>query len=309
MIWRDMVPPGLVKWTRPARACLARWRGTLRDSQSRRRVNATIPEGYVAVDFCNEVGIGARLVWCLNVLAYCEDHHLDADFRFSFPASPGTDFFSPFFSVSPIRRSNARRRFVRAVRLDAVPHEVVSLERGSELARKYLVPQPEIVAELDQFWSEQRLDGHVLGVHYRGTDKTDEAPRVEYEAVAARVTAYVAAHRDTSAIFVSSDERAFVDFAAANFGDLPIVFRDDFRRADSQRAIYRDLDDVLSIQRDAVVNSLLLARCRGLIKTASFLSAFSALLNPEMDTFIMNTPHDKTLWFPEREMLRRQIWA
>ena len=100
----------------------------------------------------------AGLVWCLNVLAYCEDHHLDADFRFSFPASPGTDFFSPFFSVSPIRRSNARRRFVRAVRLDAVPHEVVSLERGSELARKYLVPQPEIVAELDQFWSEQRLD-------------------------------------------------------------------------------------------------------------------------------------------------------
>ena len=274
--------------------------------QSRRRFDSTISSGYVAVDFCNEVGIGARLVWCLHVLAYCDSHELAADFRFSFPAARDIDFFAPFFHVDGGARDTEPRGFVRAATIDAVPHEVLTLARAGDLAGKYLSPQPDVQADIDRFWSDHGLDGKVLGVHFRGTDKTDEAPRVEYETVGRYVRDYLFEHSETSAIFVSSDERRFVEYAAATFGDISVVYREDFRRAETLQPVHTNLDAVLEIQRDAVLNCLLLARCNALIKTASFLSAFSALLNPEMRTFIMNRPNERALWFPEREMLAAQ---
>lgn len=306
MTWRTLVAAPVLRATRPIRTEVRQQRAQMSNARTRRKIESDVSNGYVAVDFCNEVGIGARLVWCLNVLAYCDTNKSEADFRFSFPRAQDTDFFAPFFFIRNPNRSPAPRQFVRAVTIDAVPHEVIDLSRATDLARKYVAPQLDVSAETDQFWSEHGLDGNVLGVHYRGTDKTDEAPRVDYETVTRYVQSYLYRHRETTAIFVSSDERKFIDFAIATFADLPVVCREDFRRADTLQPVYRNLDDVPSIQRDAVVNCLLLARCSGLIKTASFLSAFAAILNPDMRTFIINRPHEKSLWFPEREMLALQ---
>ena len=292
--------------TRPLRTDFKHRRAQMVDARSSRRIDAAIPNGYVAVDFCNEVGIGARLVWCLNVLAYCDTNNLDADFRFSFPGARDTDFFAPFFRIRSEAHDGGPRRFVRAVTIDAVPHEIISLSRGSDLAKKYFVIHPAVQAEVDQFWVDHGLDGNVLGVHYRGTDKSDEAPRVEYETMTRYVRAYLDEHPEVSAIFVSSDERRFVEYATVSFNDVPVVAREDFRRAETMQPVHQDLDNIISIQGDAVLSCLLLARCGGLIKTASFLSAFSALLNPEMRTLIVNRPHDKALWFPERDMLALQ---
>ena len=263
--------------------------------------------GYVAVDFCTLNGIGARLAWCLEVLAYCDDHGLAADFRFSWPWLPERDFFEPNFLVPPIAAATGPRSFVRVDNIDDAPHtKVSSLARGSELALKYIQPQPNVAAEVDDFWNQHGLVGRVLGVHYRGTDKIAEAPRVEYETMALNITDYLVAYPDTTAVFVSSDEEEFIRYATARFPDIRIVFRTDSRRSLNGTETYRDADLVLPIQRDAVVNMLLLARCSSLIKTASFLSSFSALLNPEMETFLLNSPYDDTLWFPERQMLERQ---
>jgi hypothetical protein len=51
------------------------------------------------------------------------------------------------------------------------------------------------------------------------------------------------------------------------------------------------------------VNSLLLSRCHVLMRTASFLSAWSSIFNPALPVVMLNRPIDGKLWFPDREIL------
>lgn len=304
---RSHLPEPARRAIRPVHRTAASIERGVRLSWLRFNVKRSIARGHLAIDFRNRVGFGARLMWCLQVLAYSDEHQIDVDFRFSTPSAPDVDFFSPFFGVRQLSGPTRSRHFIATDTIRTVPYvpgENLSLERASELALKYLYPRGDVRREVDDFWQTHGLDGNVLGVHYRGTDKSDEAPRVEYDVVGARVATYLTQNSDTSAIFVSSDEAAFITYAMESFGTLPIVSRDDFRRSESRREVYRD--DVLEIQRDAAINCLLLARCAGLVKTASFLSAISFLFNPDMDVFILNRPHEDSLWFPESEMLRRQ---
>jgi hypothetical protein len=54
---------------------------------------------------------------------------------------------------------------------------------------------------------------------------------------------------------------------------------------------------------DALVNALLLSRCSTLIRTTSFLSAFTSIFNPKLKVILLNKPYDRYLWYPETEIL------
>jgi hypothetical protein len=55
------------------------------------------------------------------------------------------------------------------------------------------------------------------------------------------------------------------------------------------------------------VNALLLSRCTALIRTASRLSAWSSVFNPQLPVVMLNRPHDGMVWFPEREILKTSM--
>ena len=67
--------------------------------------------GVLAVDICNRNGMGAKLEWCLEILAYCDAHGMLPQFRFSYPDSrPNEDYFGPYFSL---RREAKSAKFTR----------------------------------------------------------------------------------------------------------------------------------------------------------------------------------------------------
>jgi hypothetical protein len=263
--------------------------------------------GHLAIDFCNGIGLGARLIDCLKVLNYCDARGIEVSFRFSMPDKPGVDFFSPFFSISALGNQTKCPRFLSTSTIRNVPYlEVDSLEHGSALIGQRLCIQPSLESEVNQFWDDHALGTDVLGVHYRGTDKWTEASIVTYEEMIRSVNETLKDRPSTTAVFVASDEADFVAMASEKINHDVVVSRSDFRRAKDSRETYRDSDQVIAIQRDAVVNILLLARCSALVKMASFLSAFSVLLNPEMSVKIVNRTHSDTSWFPENQMIERQ---
>jgi hypothetical protein len=61
-----------------------------------------------------------------------------------------------------------------------MPHRM-SLEKSTRIFCKYLKPKPHIMALVDDFWEHIRVDGPVVGIHFRGSDKITEAPRVSWE--------------------------------------------------------------------------------------------------------------------------------
>jgi hypothetical protein len=127
--------------------------------------------GVLGVEIRSTVGLGARLEWCLEIMAYCDERGIEPRFRFSYPdARPPRDHFEPLFRV---RGTEGRRaRFVRIssiVELDLGRDydRELTIDRASGLIRKYLQVKEDVVAEVDEFRRRHFGGGPIIGVHYR----------------------------------------------------------------------------------------------------------------------------------------------
>jgi hypothetical protein len=125
-----------------------------------------------------------------------------------------------------------------------------------------------------------------LGVHYRGTDKFSEAPRVPYEEVMAAVrdAAHLALPRRWK-LFVATDEQPFLEYARHAFPDR-LICQEAIRSTDGQGLHFQLAGDYRNGE-GAVSDCLLLSRCNYLIRTESELSLCSTLFNPHLPVTVI----------------------
>jgi hypothetical protein len=270
--------------------------------------------GVFSVEIRSTVGMGAKLEWALEIMAYCHEHDLLPQFKFSYPDStPHEDYFASFFGI---RGSNSTRvPFVpisSIIELDLGKNydHVLTLELADYLINKYLIINTEIVEEVEAFWHQHVRDRKAVGVHYRGSDRIVEAPAVPYDVVTANVERYLRRYPETQCIFVATDDPSFLETMRQTSFAVPVVFRDDaLRPSEGSRSIDGTSGaDRYAVNRDAIVNCLILARCDALLKTSSILSGWSKLLNPKLPTVMLNEPYAEHLWFPERELRKLNLF-
>ncbi len=270
------------------------------------------------------VGLFAHLEWFLEICVHCERHGLTPCFSSTSPqyvdADKGPDWFAYFFENRQIEPEDVERiksGLVPICRIDGIrqlglPENYdpqLNLELASKLVRKYIGLKNEIVEQVDDFCERRFGDGFVLGIHFRGTDKGAEAPLVSRAAYKESIMRFLEQHGAVDALFVSSDEQRFIEYIEGEFGGrLSVIYHDDRERSsvDSNVAVHRrKTGDRFRKAEEAVMNCLLLSRCNSLIKNASFLSAWSKLFNPDLPVILLNSPHERQLWFPDRELLRQ----
>jgi hypothetical protein len=269
--------------------------------------------GVLAVEIRSSVGLGAKLEWCLEIMAYCNDNGLLPQFRFSYPdAQQPIDYFGSLFRI---RDSQERRaRFVTIssiIELDLGKDydQVLTIGLANYLINKFLVVKEDVVSEVDDFCRQQFGDRRVVGVHYRGTDKVRESPIVAYESVRRNIDHYLELYPATDRIFVATDDANFLDHLRSASLGRTIVCRDDsFRSRDGSSIHESSFTNKYEINRDAIVNCLILSRCEALLKTASILSGWSKLFNPRLPIVMLNKPHDEHLWFPERVLVGENLF-
>jgi hypothetical protein len=89
-----------------------------------------------------------------------------------------------------------------------------------------------------------------------------------------------------------------------------VSFCDD-QRSDGTEAVHRlaFADGNYRKGREALLNCLLLSRCSALIRTASTLSGWASIFNPELPVTMLNRPFPNRLWFPDDRILRRATLA
>ena len=272
------------------------------------KYNAQI--GVFAVEFKSSVGLGAKLEWCLEIIAYCDDHGLIPQIKFSFPNSDESDdHFGCFFRINGAVDNSNLPRFIKVssiaeLNLGKEYDRLLNIELASLLINKYLVVREEIVSEVDEFCFEHFANRTILGVHYRGTDKGEESPIVPYDRVTRNIEHYIKLHADTDGVFVASDDVNFIEYIEKASLSRPILYRNDSYRARDGKSIHKSaITDKYEITRDALVNCLLLSRCDALLKTASILSAWSKLFSPRLPVVMLNRPYGEFQWFPERDLL------
>lgn len=274
-----------------------------------------------AIEISNpRLGFFANLNWCLYISHYCKEQGLTPYFKLTsrnyLNSSMGPDWFEYFFVNSGLStagygadylpRHVTKIRNLENIRLPRWACEL-SIERAADLFNENITVRPEILAYINEFTDKYFAGKQMLGVHFRGTDKITEAPRVDWGYIEKTIRNYLRAHVDVGGIFVASDESSFIQHITAKFPDITVISHEDHFRSDGSKAIH-SLDfggDNYLKGMDALVNSLLLSKCSALIRSSSFLSAWASIFNPSIPVVLLNKPHPNGLWFPEVEIIKQ----
>jgi Nodulation protein Z (NodZ) len=273
--------------------------------------------GICSIEIWNpHMGFFAQLNFCLAIFQYCERHELAPHIRCTSPnyvdPKRGPDWLEYFFSKpqsAPASEDLTKVRYkttindMKAVALGVRPH--TSLEDAMRVFNRHLIIKPYIIETVDRFWQAMGSSGPVVGIHYRGTDKSLEAPRVSLEHCLKVVKRYIGQNPKMSAVFVASDEQRFIDLIKESLAELPVFSRDDHYRSRDGQPIHNYKTEGGGYEKgeDALVNALLLSKCATLIRTTSLLSAWASLFNPQLKVILLNKAYDNRTWYPETEII------
>lgn len=167
---------------------------------------------------------------------------------------------------------------------------IISREEASLLINKYIKLNANLKSKVDSFKS--RFTTKMIGVHYRGTDKSSEARRVSYNEVSNYIKSIICKGDN---IFVATDENMFIKHMVNVFGNI-VMYTDSIRSDDDGKPIHhsdgQSTKFAYKLGEDAVIDCYLLASCNTLVKTFSNLSSSAANINPNMNVINLNEHND-----------------
>ncbi len=168
----------------------------------------------------------------------------------------------------------------------------VSLEKISSIVKKYIIVKPEIEHDIQNFVKDNFSDKFVIGVHYRGTDKAEEAPRVAYTKVSEEIRHQAREHHlRRFKIFLATDEKQFLDFLETEF-PRDVITVPGTERSTNGNPLHIGKDkDLYKTGKDAIIDCILLSRTNLLIRTSSNLSRWSTYFNPKLKVIELSKRH------------------
>jgi hypothetical protein len=264
--------------------------------------------GVCAFDVVGAMGFGATLTHMLVLLDYCDRRGLVPAIRTSNrlyrrEGGRSDDWFGDFFvNLSQGHCKRSPLLYAKVQCNEDYPRlfaDKIDVARAHAIFTKYVAITGEAVGIADAF-AKSNFKGRTLGVHYRGTDKLPEAPRVAWELAEAAVREAIATDPEIATMFVTSDEGEFLRwFAHREFGVEQLSY--DWQEvAIGGRAIHVSDGDRRRKGSEALVTILLLAKCHTVIRTPSHLSAWAKILNPEQEVVMLAKPYESAMYFPDR---------
>ncbi|CAB3672274.1 O-fucosyltransferase family protein [Paraburkholderia rhynchosiae] len=274
--------------------------------------------GIFAIEIKENSGFFSVMQMVLFILMFCEEKcltpRISARGGLYGDADGKVDWFSAFFE--PVHAS-AALPLTRKLRTSTVRDLVqlgfrqryehrLELASASELFFAHYRPAQHIVHEVDAICEKLHIGTSTLGAHFRGTDKALEAIPVAWKDFCRHVETTLAENPHLTDVFISSDEKAFVDYFAAWPFSKPVSVAPARLLANGATPVHFSGFPGLEIGREALVSSLLLSRCGYLVKTPSYLSAWSRIFNPALPVKLVAPPRPDAFWFPDSRLWLEQ---
>jgi hypothetical protein len=211
---------------------------------------------------------------------------IEVDFQNSglyYDPAYGPNYWS--YYCEPIKIGSKKNKKIKTpsqdyeyVRLALLPYDLSRFE-AHELITKYIKIKQGILDKVNAFCQANFGNSTIISIHYRGTDKFNEAPRVQYEEIQTKIAEYIQLNNIKNyKIFIATDEQNFVDHMKEVFPDTIISYETE-RATDGQPLHYK-LANQYKSGEDALIDCLLLSRGDILFRTSSNLSLWSSFFNP-----------------------------
>lgn len=251
---------------------------------------------YVVHDDDYHHGMFSCFCTVIGLLDYYENGHcagFEVNYKnhgFYYDASKGTNWWTYYFEPLVVGNSPDLQKEPLPEGLHnglaIATYFDIPLSRSAELVQKYIQVKPKINEKINEFVFENFKNKYIIGVHYRGTDKFCEAPKVSFEVIVHEIQeAIKSCKKSKYAIFVATDEQAFLDKLQNQFpGQILCI---DALRSTTGKPIHLHHENYKK-GLDAVMDCLLLSRCHFLIRTSSSLSLCSTFFNPHLPVLLVN---------------------
>jgi len=155
-----------------------------------------------------------------------------------------------------------------------------------EIVKKYIHIKPHIQEKVDAFAAQFFQNNYVIGIHYRGTDKSKEAPKVKYVNVLKEINKHIP-NNIPYVLFIATDEMEFLELARSIYSTRVIAI-DAHRQAIGSPGVHFAHKHNYSIGEEALIDACLLSKCDLLIRTSSNLSLWSTFFNPDLPVILLN---------------------
>jgi len=253
------------------------------------------------------MGMGAILIHVLRLLRHAERNGLVPVIRANNPLyaeSPHENLLQRYLSTT--ERSGSELQHLKFHEVEGEEnYSVLNVQKSMTISEAratfntFLRFNAEIGGTVDRLISQNGGD-FVLAVHYRGTDKVYESSKAPFAEVLGACRR-ILEHCPTQTAFLATDEPAFARAIQLHFPD--ITFTSFESGIMTELDVPRHFSSLTPSQKafEALVNIKMLSKTRYLVRTSSYLSAVSCLLNENMKVVTVGILYD-ALSFPERQI-------
>jgi hypothetical protein len=197
------------------------------------------------------------------------------------------------YYCEPISLGSKRGAKIKKFNVEEFQHHAYFVEdhltrwQVAQIIETYIKVKKPIQDKINRFVADHFRGHKVIGVHYRGTDKKHEAPRVAYDAVLDKINQYIRKnHFYTYKIFVATDEQPFIEFMQTRFGESVIVYST--LHSSNDEAVHVSSTNNYLKGEEALIDCILLSKTNYLIRTSSNLSLWSTFFNPSLQCVCIN---------------------
>lgn len=163
----------------------------------------------------------------------------------------------------------------------------VPRKRAYKLIKKYVHLKPDIKKDVKSF-VKKNFKGHfVIGVHHRGTDKILEVPLVSYAKTLQALNDVIDGLSESSLkklkIYVATDEQSFLNYMLSIYPSQ--IIHGNFVRSTDSSSLHGGSHHYANNYqkgKEALMECLLLSKCKVLIYPQSALSLASTKFNPRL---------------------------
>ncbi len=252
-------------------------------------------------DYLTEGLFGQIFIWMLEILPYIDSKQWKPEWRIrtkNYGEPPEYNIFPGIVRATYKPESNGNTLSFEDLQYGHKYNFRQSFRSASEYWNSNFRFPEDVYDRLEQFWQTNFAGETVLGVHYRGTDKNVDHfqtdPVSQYQLLCV-VEDFLKTHADVTAIFVATDDCRFIEAMSA----FPHVRFHPQARSGGNTPLWNrhQASDNQSVAKDAILDCLTLSRCRYGLKCMSQLSAFSKIINPDLEIYRVSAC--KPGWFPE----------
>ncbi len=265
------------------------------------------------------LGFFAQMNWCLFILDFCVRINKKPHLEFvssNYSDCPEDNWLEYFFEFKQANSAVQGKQRSKKIKCSAIKrieqlgikNSLKTVNSAHDIFFRFIRLRPEMQLYVEKFVAREFKGEVVLGAHFRGTDKILEAGRISFDEFASSIKGCLERNPNIRAIFVSSDEKGIFEKIRKHFPNHRIIFHpDSFRSSGSGPVHLKSLASPKQLGFEALANSLILSKCSILVKTASYLSAWSCIFNPNLPVVFLNSLKAQCLWFPETAVYEKSI--